>query len=52
MSVRDIVDNFEMMGIDISYRTIYNWIDKYSKMAAKYLNDSPKVGDGFRADEV
>ena len=38
MSVRDIADHYEMMGTDVSFKTIYNWVDEYSKLAARYLN--------------
>ena len=33
MSVRDSANHYEMMGIKISYRTVYNWVSKYSEMA-------------------
>ncbi len=53
MSVRDIADHYEMMGTDVSFRTIYNWVDEYSRLAAKYINCIvPRVGSWFRADEV
>ena len=55
MSVRDIECNLEMMGIDISYRAIYDWICKYSTMVSKYLNDIVPRTNGrtmVRADEV
>ncbi len=53
MSVRDIADHYEMMGIDVSFKTIYNWVSDYSRMTAQYLNGVvPRVGDWFRADEV
>ena len=53
MSVRRIADCFEQEGIDVSYRTIYDWICKYSKLTATYLNGIvPRVGNWFRADEV
>ena len=55
MSVRDIECNFEMMGIDVSYRTVYDWIAKYSKMVSNYLNEIvPRTHDRtmVRADEV
>ena len=38
MSVRDIANHYEMLGIKVSFKTVYNWVDKYSKMTAKYLN--------------
>ena len=53
MSVRDIADHYEMMGIDVSFKTIYNWVSDYSKMTTRYLNGIvPRVGNWFRADEV
>ena len=53
MSVRDISNHCEMMGIEISHMAVYKWIAKYSKMTSRYLNGIvPRVGDWFRADEV
>ncbi len=53
MSTRDIANHYEMMGIDVSDVAVFKWIDKYSKMTAKYLNGIvPRVGGWFRADEV
>ncbi len=53
MSVRRISELFEMQGIKVSYQAIYNWIEKYSKMASVYLNGIvPHAGNWFRADEV
>ena len=53
MSVRDIADCFEQEEIDVTYRSIYNWIDKYARMTTEYINEIvPRVGSWFRADEV
>lgn len=53
MSVRKIADCFEQEEIEVSYRTIYDWICKYSTMVSTYLNGIvPRVSDWFRADEV
>ena len=53
MSVRKIADHYEMLGVDVSFKTIYNWITQYSKMTSVYLNGiTPRVGNWFRADEV
>ena len=53
LSVRDIADNLEAEDIKVDYSTVYDWIDKYSKMTSTYLNGIvPRVGDWFRADEV
>ena len=53
MSVRRIADCLEQEDIDVSYRGVYGWVEKYSKMTSKYLNGIvPRVGNWFRADEV
>ena len=55
MSVRDIANHYEMMGIKISHMAVYNWISKYSKMVEKYLKEIiPRTSDRawIRADEV
>ena len=53
MSVRKIADHYEMLGVDVSFKTIYNWITEYSKLTSVYLNGIvPRVGNWFRADEV
>ena len=53
MSVRKIADHYEMLGIDVSFKTVYNWVTSYSKLTSIYLNGIvPRVGNWFRADEV
>ncbi len=53
MSLRRIADQFEMEGVDVSYRTILNWITKYSNLTTEYADGIiPQVGKWFRADEV
>ena len=55
MSVRDIANHYEMMGIKISHMAVYNWISKYSKMVEKYLKEIiPRTSNRtwIRADEV
>ena len=53
MSVRKIADHYEMLGVDVSFKTIYNWVTAYSQMTSTYLNGIvPRVGNWFRADEV
>ncbi len=42
-----------MMGTDVSFKTIYNWVDEYSRLTSKYLNGIvPRAGSWFRDDEV
>ena len=55
MSVRDIACNFEMMGVDVDYSSVYDWICKYSTMVSEYLNGIvPRTSNRtmVRADEV
>ena len=55
MSVRDISNHYEMMGTDVSFKTVYNWVDQYSKMTPDYLNEIiPRTNSRtmVRADEI
>lgn len=53
MSVRDISNHYEMLGIEVSFKTVYNWVADYSKLVSKYLNEIvPRTGNWIRADEV
>ena len=55
MSVRDIADTLEQEDVEVSYRTVYDWIAKYSDMVSGYLNEIvPRTNDRtmVRADEV
>lgn len=53
MSVRDIENHYEMLGINVDHSSIYDWICKYSTMVSEYLNQIvPRTGNWVRADEV
>ena len=39
MSVRDIANHYEMMGININVSSVYRWIVKYSKTVEIYLKE-------------
>ena len=53
MSARDISGCLAQEGIKVSHVTVYNWIQKYSKLTAIFLDGiTPKVGNWFRADEL
>jgi transposase-like protein len=42
-----------MMGVEVSYQTVWNWIQKYTALMEKYLDKiTPKVSDTWRADEL
>lgn len=52
-SLRNVQKFIKLQGITISHQTIYNWIQKYTKLMKKYLdNITPQVGDTWRADEI
>jgi len=41
------------MGIDLSYGTVYAWIQKFVPKISEYVNSlSPKLSDTWQADEV
>jgi transposase-like protein len=52
-SLRNVQKFLELQGVKVSHQTIYNWIQKYTKLMKKYLDTiTPQVGDKWRADEV
>ncbi len=55
MSCRRIADCMRMEGIDVSYRAVFDWITKYSKMLERYTDGIiPRTANRFsiRADEI
>ena len=55
MSVRDISNHYEMLGIEMSHMTIYRWIADYSRLVSEYLNEIvPRTSSRVmvRANEV
>lgn len=55
MSIREISNHYEMMGIKVSHMTIYRWVIDYSNMVSKYIKDIVPRTDSrtiVRADEV
>jgi putative transposase len=52
-SLRNTTKALELMGVKVSYRTILNWIKKYTRLMQTYTESIvPKVGDTWRADEI
>lgn len=52
-SLRKTADSLRMIGVQVSYRTILNWITKYVGLMDKYLDKiTPNVSDTWRADEL
>ena len=53
MSVRYVADCLEQEDIKVTYRTIYNWIEKYSRITSNYLKGIvPRVSETWRTDEI
>lgn len=54
MSLRKIVRTVSaQVGIDISYGTIYAWIQKYIPLISEYVNkQKPQLSEAWHADEV
>ncbi len=52
-SLRNVARALKLLGMDVSHQTIYNWIEKYTKLMNQYLDKIvPQVGDAWRADEI
>lgn len=52
-SLRNTMKTLELMGVQVSYRTILNWIKKYIRLMQNYTESIvPNVSDTWRADEV
>jgi len=52
-SLRNVAKSLKLLGMDVSHQTVYNWIEKYTKLMNQYLDKIvPQVGDAWRADEI
>jgi putative transposase len=52
-SLRNTQKSLKLLGVEVSYRTILNWIRKYVKLMKDYVEKIiPNVSDTWRADEV
>ena len=52
-SLRNVQKFLKLQGVDVSHKTIYCWVVKYTKLMKVYLDKiTPQVGDTWRADEV
>ena len=52
-SLRNTMRSLKLIGVEVSYRTILNWIRKYTKLMKDYVEKLvPKVSDTWRADEI
>jgi transposase-like protein len=52
-SLRNTARSLRLLGVQVSHQTIYNWIEKYTELMAKYLDRiTPNVSNTWRADEL
>ena len=52
-SLRNTAESLRLLGVEVSYRTILNWINKYVKLMKEYTEKiTPEVSDTWRADEL
>jgi len=52
-SLRNTQKSLRLLGVEVSYQTVYNWIEKYVKLMNGYVEKlKPNVSDTWRADEL
>lgn len=52
-SFRNVQKFLRLQGVEVTHRTVYNWVKKYVGLMEKYLeNITPQVSDTWRADEL
>ena len=52
-SLRNTARSLQMIGVQVSYKTVYLWIKKYTELMERYLSTvRPQVSDTWRADEL
>jgi putative transposase len=52
-SLRNTMESLKLLGVEVSYRTILNWIKKYVNLMKNYVETiMPNVSDTWRADEI
>jgi putative transposase len=52
-SLRNTANSLKLLGVEVSYQTISNWIKKYVNLMKSYTESIvPNVSDTWRADEV
>jgi transposase-like protein len=52
-SLRNTMKSLKLLGVQVSYQTILNWIGKYVRLMERYVEKIvPNVSDTWRADEL
>lgn len=52
-SLRNTAKSLRLIGVEVSYKTVWCWIKKYVELMEKYLEQiKPQASDIWRADEM
>ncbi len=52
-SLRNAAKSLRLLGVQVSYQTVYNWIERYVGLMQSYLDQiTPQLSDTWRADEM
>lgn len=52
-SLRNVQKFLRLRGVEVSHKTVYMWVKKYTRIMKEYLEKlAPNVDDVWRADEV
>ena len=52
-SLRNTARSLRLIGVQVSHKTVFMWIKKYTELMEKYLDKiTPQVSDTWRADEL
>jgi transposase-like protein len=52
-SLRNTARSLRLLGVQVSHKTVFMWIKKYTTLMEKYLDKiTPQVSDTWRADEL
>ncbi len=52
-SLRNTARSLRLLGVQVSHKTVFYWIKRYTELMEKYLDKiTPQVSDTWRADEL
>jgi len=52
-SLRNTARSLRLLGVQVSHKTVFYWIKRYTELMEKYLDKiTPNVSDTWRADEL
>ncbi|HKZ39354.1 MAG TPA: DDE-type integrase/transposase/recombinase [Candidatus Hodarchaeales archaeon] len=52
-SLRNTARSLRLLGVQVSHKTVFMWIKKYTTLMEKYLDKiTPQISDTWRADEL